>query len=240
MDYLRTLGKNVYIALVPTLFQVVVCSLTGYAFARYNFPLKKLWFGILILTFVMPSQITMVPNFYLMLQAGFIGSIKAFIVPAALGQGFKSAIFILIFYNFHRQIPKSLIEASEIDGAGQVYSFIKIAMPLSIPAIVTVFLFSFVWYWNETYLVNLYLGYKNSRANGGLTTLLLELSRLWKSWQELSSLSLSAAGDSSVDVLNESVRMAGTMLAVAPLLGLYFILQRQFVQSIDNTGITGE
>ena len=235
MDYLMTLLKNVYIAIVPTIIQVAVCSCVGYGFARYNFPLKKLWMGILILTFVLPPQIMMIPNYVLFNSLGLIGSIRAFIIPALLGQGFKSSIFILIFYNFHKQTPHSLIEAAEIDGAGHLYSFLKIAVPLSVPAIVTVFLFSFVWYWNETYLVNLYLGFGNSRANGGLTTLLLELQRFQSSYDTLYS-----SWEASPNRLNEAIRMAGTMITVAPLIVVYFIMQKQFVQSIDNAGITGE
>jgi multiple sugar transport system permease protein len=235
MDYLPSLWKNLQVAMWPTLAQLAVTSMAGYAFARYNFPLKKLWLGILIFTFVIPPQITMIPTYIIYSQLGLIGSIKAFIVPALLGQGFKSAIFILIFYNFHRQIPQALIEAAEIDGAGHIFAYFRIALPLAAPALVVVTIFSFVWYWNETYLVNLYLGFKNSRTNGGLTTLLLELQRFQSSYESIYS-----GWEASPNRLNEALRMAGTMLAIAPLLVFYGVLQRQFVESVDRSGITGE
>jgi multiple sugar transport system permease protein len=209
--------------------------MTGYAFARYEFPLKKFWLAVLIVTFIVPPQITMIPTYMMYDMLGLIGSIKAFIVPALLGQGFKSAIFILIFYNFHRHVPHSLVEAAEIDGAGHISSYFRIAMPLALPAIVVTALFSFVWYWNETYLVNLYLGFNNSRANGGLTTLLIELQRFQSTYESIYS-----GWEASPDRLNEALRMAGTMISIAPLLALYLGLQRQFVESVDKTGITGE
>jgi multiple sugar transport system permease protein len=234
MEYIPTLFKNLQIAFFPTVAQLVVTSMAGYAFARYDFPLKKVWMVLLIFAFVIPPQITMIPAYVLQSQMGLIGSIWSFIVPAMLGQGFKSAIFILIFYNFHRQIPASLIEAAEIDGAGHLRTFFRIAVPLSVPAMIVTVLFSFVWYWNETYLVNLYLGFNNNRA-GGLTTLLLELERFQASYDAIYS-----GWELSPNRLNEALRMSGTMLAIAPLMALYAILQRQFVESVDKSGITGE
>jgi len=235
MDYWNSLWKNLQVALFPTIFQVVVTAMAGYAFARYNFPLKKLWLAVLIFSFVIPPQITMIPTFVFYNDIGLIGSIRAFIIPAVLGQGFQSAIFILIFYNFHRQVPRSLIEASEIDGAGHLSSFFRISMPLAVPAVIVTTLFSFVWYWNEIFLVNLFLGHGNTRADG-LTTLLLELQRFQTSHGQV----FAGAGTIAPDPVNEALRMAGTMLAIVPLLILYLILQKQFVQSVDKAGITGE
>lgn len=234
MEYGSSLFKNLLIAILPTFAQVFVCSLAGYGFARYNFPLKKMWMGLLLLSFLLPPQVTMMPTYVLFDKLKLTGTLWAFIVPALLGQGFKSALFVLIFYNFHHQVPKSLIEAAEIDGVGHIGGYFKIAVPLSMGAVVVVTLFSFVWYWNENYLINLYLGYANSRA-GGLTTLLLELQRFQTSYEALYS-----AWETSPNRLNDAIRMAGTMLAIAPLLILYFVLQKQFVQSVDKSGITGE
>ena len=151
MDYWNSLLKNLYLAVVPTVAQVLICSMVGYGFARYNFPLKKLWMGILILAFLLPSQTTALPNYLVFQNLRMIdGTIKPFLITAILGQGFKSTLCILIFYNFHRQVPQSLIEAAEIDGAGHIKAYFRIAIPLAGAAIVVVTLFSFVWYWNET------------------------------------------------------------------------------------------
>ncbi|MDD2648272.1 MAG: carbohydrate ABC transporter permease [Eubacteriales bacterium] len=234
MDYWNSLLKNLAIAFFPTLAQVVVCSLVGYGFARYNFPLKSLLMVILMLSFLLPAQLTIMPNYVLFANLGLKGTIWAFIVPAVLGMGFKSALFILIFYNFHRQVPNVLLEAAQIDGTSGFGAYFRIAVPLSLPAVVTVILFSFVWYWNETNLTQVYLGYASSR-NNGLTTLLIELQKFETSYEALYS-----QWDASPNKLNGAIRMAGTMLSILPLLLGYLGLQRYFIESVDKSGITGE
>ena len=150
MNFKKSFMDSLIIALVPTLCQVVICSFAGYGFARYKFKGKKILMGIMLLTFVLPPQIIMMPTYLLYTDLGLIGSVKALIYPALLWQGFKSAIFILIYYQFYKQIPQSLIEAAQIDGAGHIKTYFQIAIRSAVPAIIVVFLFSFVWYWNET------------------------------------------------------------------------------------------
>ncbi|MBE5814747.1 MAG: carbohydrate ABC transporter permease [Clostridiales bacterium] len=238
MDYWNSLLKNLAIALVSTLCQVFVCSLAGYAFARYKFPGKTLWMGVLILSFLLPAQTIAVPNFLLFNSFKMVdGTLKPFIITSILGQGFKSCLCILIFYNFHRQVPQSLIEAAEIDGAGHIKAYFQIAIPLSAAAIIVVTLFSFVWYWNEVDLVRTYLGSTNDR-NTGLTTLMLELNKFEDSYNAVYA--THAQSTTSTNRLNDAIKMAGTMLSIAPMMLMYFFLQKQFVESVDKAGITGE
>lgn len=238
MDYWNSLWKNLAIALGSTLCQVFVCSWVGYGFARYKFPGKYVWMGILLLSFLLPPQTTTVPNFLLFNNLNLIdGTLKPFIVTSILGQGLKSCLCILIFFNFHRQVPQSLIEASEIDGAGHIKAYFQIAIPLSMAAIVVVTLFSFVWYWNEVDVIRTYLGSTNDR-NKGLTTLMLELNKFDDSYNAVYA--THAQSTTSTDKVNDAIRMAGTMLSIAPLLILYLFLQKQFVESVDRAGITGE
>ena len=112
----------------------------------------------MLITFILPSQVTISSNILIIRKLGLISSKNAMIIPAILGQGINSAIFILVFYQFFRTIPNVLNESAEIDGASEFKIFYKIALPLAIPSIVIVFLFSFVWYWNETYLTGLFTG----------------------------------------------------------------------------------
>ena len=238
LDYWGSLWKNIQIAVLPTIAQVFVCSLVGYGFARYKFPGKTFWMGILILSFLLPSQTIDMPNYLLFQQLKMMdGTVKPFLLLALLGQGFKSVLCILIFYNFHRQVPQSLIEAAEIDGAGHIGAYFKIAIPLSTAAIVCVTLFSLVWYWNETYLVRTYLGYGTTRSTG-LTTLMIELQKFEDSYNV--TFDARASSVTSTNKLNDAIKMAGTMLSIAPLLLLYLVLQKQFVESVDRAGITGE
>lgn len=237
MDYWKTLKDSVIMAGVPTLINLVVSALVGYGFARYDFKGKKLLMGLLIFSFILPPQATMMPTYVFYTEIGLVNSLKAFIVPALLGQGIKSQIYILIFFNFFRQIPQVLIEAAKIDGAGHLKSFFKIAVPSAAPAILVVFLFSIVWYWNESYLTQLYVvGAFTSNADiYHWSSLIVSLKNFESSYADARAV----AGSGMVDI-NESIKMAGTMLSILPLLIMYLILQRRFVESIDRTGITGE
>lgn len=222
---------SIKIALFPTIFQVAISSIVGYGFARYNFPLKRLWLVLMIFSFIIPPQILMMPTYRLFSDLGLTGSISAFIIPALLGQGLNSTIFILIFYQFFRQTPKSLYEAAEVDGASQLRIFFRIAIPMAIPAFIVAFLFSFVWYWNETYLTSLYL----TGSTSNLTTNMIQLEQFDSNYA-----AFYPAVESGPNRINEGIRMAGTVISIFPLLLVYFFLQRYFVESVDNTGITGE
>ena len=121
--------------------------------------------ALLIFSYILPSQVTMIPTYVLYSNMRLTGTIWAFVLPAAVANGLNAPIFILIFYQFFKQVPKVLIEAAQIDGAGYWKSFFRIAIPSAGPAILTVFLFCFVWYWNESYLTELYVkGIANSNS----------------------------------------------------------------------------
>lgn len=232
MDFWKTLGKGIIIAGVPTLFNVLTGMIVGYGFARYEFKLKKLFMGILLFSYILPDQVTMIPTYVLYNDMGILGTIWTFVLPALFGNGINSAIFILIFYSFFKQVPKVLMEAAYIDGAGHFKAFFKIAIPSAVPAIITVFLFSFVWYWNESYLTEMYV--QGLATKSEWTNLVIQLKNFDSNFSTRAT-----TGDMATS-LNESVRMAATSLSILPLFLMYLVLQRQFIESIDRTGITGE
>ncbi len=232
MDFWKTLGKGVIIAGVPTIFNVLVGMIVGYGFARYDFKLKKLFMGILLFSYILPDQVTMIPTYVLYNKMGILGTLWTFVLPALFGNGINSAIFILIFYSFFKQVPKVLMEAAYIDGAGHFKAFFRIAIPSAVPAIITVFLFSFVWYWNESYLTEMYVQGLTTKSEW--TNLVIQLKNFDTSFN-----TRAVTGDTATS-LNESVRMAATSLSILPLFLMYLVLQRQFIESIDRTGITGE
>ncbi len=232
MSFWSSLLKGILIAGLPTLCNVLICMLVGYGFARFEFKGKKILMALLIFSYILPSQVTMIPTYVLYNDTGILGTIWAFVLPAVFGNGLNAPIFILIFYQFFKQVPKVLIEAAQIDGAGYLKSFIKIAVPSAAPAILTVFLFSFVWYWNESYLTELYVQGLSTKSIW--VNLVVQLKNFDASFNTLAT-----TGDTATS-LNESVRMAATALSILPLLIMYFFLQKHFVESIDRTGITGE
>lgn len=229
LDFKNTLLQTIYVSILPAIIQSIAASLIGYGFARFEFKGKKILFFLVIATFVIPPQITMIPQFLMFKKIGLLGNILVYILPALFGQGIRSAIFILIFYQFFRMIPKSLEEAAEVDGAGSIKIFFKIAIPIALPAYIISFLFSFVWYWNETYLASMYFG-------DAIQTLPLQLQKFSAAFAKMFP---GGATESGLSV-NESIKMAGTFLNIVPLLIVYFITQRWFVEGVDRSGITGE
>ncbi len=233
MDFWASLGKSIILAGVPTLCNLISCAIIGYGLARFEFPFKKVVLAVLVFTFILPSQVTMIPTYALYSQIGILGTILPFVVPPLLGMGINAPIFILIFWQFFRQVPKVLIEAAQIDGAGYFKSFFRISLPSATPAFITVGLFSFVWYWNESYLTEMYVS--GVMTKSGWTSLVIQLDNFASNYNTYAT--TAASGATSI---NEAINMSGTMLSILPLLLMYFVLQRYFVESIDKTGITGE
>ncbi len=226
LDYINVFIQSLVVTLLPALIQTFVASLIGYGFARFEFPLKKLWLALVVIVYMIPPQVYMIPRFVLFNDLGLLNNIGAILVPATFGQGLNASIFILIFYQFYKMIPKALDEAAQIDGASRLYIYFKIAIPLSIPSFITSFLFSFVWQWNETYQTFIFLG------DG------------WQTLQTRLAIFVSAAQGNQVTIIesaqNEAQAMAGNLLIIIPMLIVYFILQRHFIEGIDKSGITGE
>lgn len=229
MDYPTKLAASILVSVVPSLIQTFIASLIGYGLARYRFWGKSLLFALILSTFIIPPQNTVIPQMLAYKELGLLGSPWALILPALMGQGYKSAIFILIFYQTFISLPKVLEEAARLDGASDLRIFLNIAVPSALPAYIISFIFSTVWYWNETFLTVIFL-------EGGITTLPMQLSRFAQAYENLYP-----PGTVNIfDRLNEAVKMSGTFLNIAPLLVMYFLLQKWFVESVERTGITGE
>lgn len=229
LSFFPTLLETLYVTVLPAAAQTAVSAIIGYGLARFDFRGKKVLFVLILSTFIIPPQVTLIPRYLFFNELNILGSIKAFLLPATFGQGLNSAIFILIFYQFFRMVPKALEEAAQIDGAGHFRIFFTIALPMAVPAFIISFLFSFVWYWNETYLAAIYFGDQ-------LTTLPLQLEKFEATFQQMFPAQMGLGGNQ----INEGIKMAGTLLSILPLLIVYFITQRWFVEGVDRSGITGE
>ena len=216
---------------VPTILQVISCAFVGYGLAKFKFPGKKIVFALVVLTFIIPAQVLMGPTFILYRKLGLLGSMLTFAAPAALGQGLKSTIFIMLYFQFFNMLPRELDEAAEIDGASKLKVFFKVAVPLTVPMFVVAFIFSFVWYWNETYLTQLYMD--------GVNTIPIQLQNFEATFKDM--FPAGNSGSSSIqNNINDAIFMAGTLISLVPLLLMYFVLQKQFVEGIDKAGLTGQ
>lgn len=244
LDYPTKLGASILVAVAPSLIQTAVCSVVGYGLARYRFPGKTLIIALVLATFIIPSQSTVIPQMltYQGIKIGdrsMLGSILVLILPALGAQGFNSAIFILIFYQTFLAMPKVLEEAARLDGASDLRIFLTVGLPAAIPSFIVAIIFSVVWYWNETYLTVIFLD--NTKPSLldlpiPLTTLPMQLIKFSQAYENL----YPPGTVNVLDRLNEAVKLAGTFLNILPLLVMYFVMQRWFVESVERTGITGE
>ncbi len=227
LDFGESFLNSLLTSVLPAIFQTLSCAVAGYGLARFPVPGKKFWIVMIVATFVVPAQITLIPKYLMFSNYQMLDSILPALIPALLGQGLKSSLFILVFFNFFSSYPKSLDEAAFLDGAGTLTVFFKVAMPLARPAIVVSMLFSMVWYWNETTQASLLYGTV-------IKTLPMKLGSFAATYSNLYG---STSGGSGI---NEAISLAGTFLSILPLLVMYLILQKQFVESIEKVGITGE
>ena len=223
------LKDSITVTVIPAFLQTAVLALAGYGLGRFPVPFKKLWIVLSVLIFLIPAQVTMIPRYLLFNSYQLTETIWPMYLISLLGQGIKSSIFLLVYYSFFSTYPKSLDESAQIDGAGRLRIFFRIALPMAKPAIVVCFLFSFIWIWNDTTQISQY-------STGAVTTLPMHLEQFADEFNRLySSASVSTGG-----ALNEAIRLAGTLITILPLIILYLLMQRNFVESIEKTGITGE
>ncbi|QNK57261.1 carbohydrate ABC transporter permease [Paenibacillus sp. PAMC21692] len=226
LQYPEAFRNTLFIALCCSIFQVAVCAITGYALARLQFFGRNFAFFLIILTFLVPPQIIIIPLYTIYGQLGWLNTPLVFLIPALFGQGLRSALFIIIFRQFFSTLPKALEEAAKMDGASGLYLFARIMLPLARPAALVVFLFSFIWYWNMYYEPSMFL-------STNFTPLSIRLSSL-----ETVLLGPNLTGlVTAQNPITEGTKMAGAFMIIAPPLLVYMVTQRWFVESIDRTGL---
>jgi len=224
LNYWKGFSISVIVASLSACFQILSCAVAGYAFARLNFPLKRFWFGALLLTFIMPPQVTILPSILMFKEMGWINTYWPLIVPTLFGHGLKGALFVLIFRQFFSTLPKEMEEAARMDGAGVLRIFFRVMLPISRSAIIVVFLFSFVWSWNDAYYPSMYM------FGAQDVPLSISLSKL------SAKLALEAQ-EGSLRAFLEPIKMAASFFIILPLLILYAFTQRWFVEGIERTGL---
>ena len=232
LKVVQVLPKSLLVTLLPALLQTGVCAVIGYGFCKFQFKGKFLVLILVILAFIVPAQVYMIPKYVLFYNMGFLkkGSegiqFLSIVLPALFGQGLNSSIFILIFFQFFKMIPYSLNEAAEIDGCGPYRTFFTIGVPLAGPAFIICFLFGFVWYWNESYFLSMFAPeYPNLQIRLSLF---------------ISEYTAQSTADPTMSKINEGVRLAATLIILLPMLLIYLFMQKWFVEGIERSGITGE
>lgn len=213
-DLLRQMGNSFLITGLTVLGTVISASLTAYGFARFDFKGKNIWFMLIISTMMLPSAVTLIPQYQMWNKLHLLGTIAPLVVPAWFG---GSAYFIFMLRQFFQTIPRELDEAARMDGAGRLRIFVSIMLPLTKPAMIVVALFAFVNSWNEFFYTVIYL---NGHA-------------------ELKTLTLGLYLFKGVYSTNYGAVLALAFLVSIPALIFFFIGNRYFVEGISMTGIKG-
>ena len=224
MTFTKTFASTMIYVITLTLMQLFICSLAGY--------------GLVILTIVIPADALMLPwytqfrNFdvfgilHLIKGSGInlIGTKAPMYIMTLFGCGFRSGLYIYIFNQFFRGVPKEIEEAASIDGAGPFYTYFRIMLINTMPAILTVSIFSLVWQYNDVFYAKIF-AIKNSALMS------LRISSLQATIQEIEKIK-----DPAVAQL---YLYAGIIMMIIPIIIIYVLLQKRFTEGVERSGIVG-
>ncbi|MEW1722334.1 carbohydrate ABC transporter permease [Streptomyces sp. NPDC093109] len=205
IDFMGSLLNTVVVAVTGTALVLFVDSLAAFAFAKYEFPAKRFLFGALLVTYMIPAQLSLVPQFLAMAQFGWVGSLKALAIPGAAN---AFGIFWMRQYA-QNSLPDELLDAGRIDGAGFFRLYRSVALPLFRPALAFLGIFTFIGLWND-YIWPLVVMIDPERV-----TLQVALSNL-----------------SIVYNTDYAVVMAGALMSVIPLIAVFLIGARHFIRDL--------
>ena len=138
--------NSTIVVLGSVLGNLLSCSMAAYAFARLQFPGRKLFFGLMLMSIMLPIHVIIVPQYVLFAGLGWINTFLPLIVPKLLA---TDAFFVFLLVQFFRGIPRELDEAARIDGCGHIRFYWSVMLPLAVPALATTAIFTFIWTWND-------------------------------------------------------------------------------------------
>ncbi len=258
IDFLPTMGNTLLINIGCSLISVVVCAITGYGFARFEFKGKGILFALVLMQIIVPPQITVIPLYLQFAYFDGFGLVDLFAAtgatsffgldislsgqgehyvslidhaivmyaPALFVNGIKSGLFIFIFRQFFKGLPKELEDAAYLDGCGPIKTFVKIMIPNASSSFLTVFLFAVVWYWNDYYISSTFFIRNN--------TIALALQKLDNTLTQV------LFGGQQVDTRRKIVWLeAGCLITIAPILIMYTFLQKYFTEGLERSGLVG-
>lgn len=246
MDIGNVMKNTVIIELLPAIISAMVCMMIGYGLARFNFRGKRFVVACVILTIIVPQQ-TIASSLYSSFRYfDFLGILKFLhrfipavdtinligtpwvtILPAMLGVGLKSGIFIFIYMQFFTGLPKELQEAAAIDGCGEFRTFLKIIVPTAKNINIAVLLLAVVWNWNDYYTPSMFIRTKD--------TIAMAMASFQANLENLHNMGIGAA---NIQTAQTQIQ-AACLITILPLVVLYIFLQKRFSEGIENSGLTG-
>ncbi len=211
-SFTRFYWNSFVIAILVVIGNLASCSLTAYAFARLQFRWKQPLFALMLGTLMLPYHVTLIPQYVLFLQLGWIDTFLPLVVPKYLA---ADAFFIFLMVQFFRGIPRELDEAAQMDGCSPWRIYWKIIMPLSLPVMATAGIFSFLWTWNDFFGPLIYL---NDSANYTVPLALRSF--------------VDATGTSAWGQL-----FAMSVLAILPIFLVFLFFQRLIIEGVAMSGM---
>jgi multiple sugar transport system permease protein len=206
--------NSLIVCLGAVLGNIISCSMAAYAFARLRFKYKTLWFILMQASILLPIHVLIVPQYIIFKDLGWINTFLPMIVPKFLA---TDAFFIFLMIQFVRGIPRELDDAAKIDGCSLFGFYWRVILPLSLPALVTTAIFTFIWTWSDFFVQLIFL---NDEA---LYTVPVALRSF-----------IDSAGNSAYGQL-----FAMSVLSLLPILGFFMIFQRLLLEGASTTGLKG-
>lgn len=233
LQYTKFLKNSLIVTALTTVGHVFVASFIGYGLARYKFAGRGLIFGGVILSMLVPTQVLIFPLYQTYGSWSWLDTFLPLIVPCFLGFGLRGGFYIFLFRQFFMGLPWEIEEAARIDGCGAFKTFFKIMRPMSRSSILVCTVLSIVWHWNDYFEPNIYLNQSPE--------LLLLPARLPSMYEALNALSSEAEGIEMASdvVINQAICMASTFIVILPLLIAYMFVQKQFMEGVERSGLTG-
>ena len=236
--YFEALFNTTVLSLLCGLIQTFICCIIGYGFGKYKFRGHNIMFALMLFTMIVPHQTLQLSMFmkfkyfdiFGILDLLGIGTIDLtntywpMAILSVTGLAFKNGLYIYMMRQFFRGVPDSLEESAYIDGSGTFRTFVQIILPLSVPMMITVFLFAFSWQWTDTFYTGLFFTGRNSL----LLSKIISIPR---------TLDTSYSGG---NMFAAAIRNTCGLLIIAPLIVIYLFCQRYLIQGIERSGITGE
>ena len=231
LDYGPVLANTLLYVVAVTLLQLLTCSMVGYGFARYKFPLKKLLFAFVVVMIVVPINTIQFPLYITFRYFGIgdhtVNLLKSpwpTVILTVFGCGLRSGLYIYIFNQFFRGLPREIEEAALVDGAGAWRTYFRIMLPNASPAIITVAVFSLVWQYNDSFFSNTF-----NIPDSILVTRKLD-----------SLINVIANAEKILTIREQQLYFnAGVVLVLVPVVVIYLLLQRRFIEGVERSGIVG-
>lgn len=237
----ESLPNTLWTSLLVSVLQVIACTFVSYGFARYQFPLKKLWFACVVLLIIVPPSTIQNSLYMYFVNFDFFGILRLFggkpinlrtsIWPYTLMSitcmGLKNGLYIYMLRQYFKGVPTSLEEAAYVDGCGTLRTFGEIMLPDALPIIASCFLFAFVWQWTDLFYTRNFLSsYKIYSTE--LSSIVSRMARYFST-------------DASKTVIVPNARQQqlisiGVLICCVPLIVLYCFTQKTFVKSLTMTG----